>query len=87
MTAPAPAGEATPGLKALATHNGLAYLLSCPFKKLTIGGVTVSDPDVMIQTNTRQWPDLILGTSVLRQLDFCVAYDPEKLFVHSSGVR
>jgi predicted aspartyl protease len=73
--------EKTPGLKALATHYGAAYLLSYPFKSLAFQGVTVANPDIEIETTLPQRPDLIIGANILRLLHFCIAYDAERLYV------
>jgi predicted aspartyl protease len=73
--------EQTLELKALRSQNGRAYLLSYPFKSLDFQGVTLAQPDIVIQTTMKQWPDLILGTSVLRELHFCISYDARKLYL------
>ncbi|MBV9045142.1 MAG: aspartyl protease family protein, partial [Alphaproteobacteria bacterium] len=63
-----------------------------PFKSLTIGGVTVSNPDVVLVPNAA-WgrfntgPDLILGMGVLRQLHLYIAYKQKRLFVTSASAH
>lgn len=66
----------TSGLKTLANRN-----LSYPFKTLAFQNVEIPNPDIEIQNAQRQWPNIILGMNILRQLHFCVAYDSEKLYV------
>jgi hypothetical protein len=68
-------------VKALATRNGVASLLSYPFKTLDLQGATVANPNIDIQTRLPQRPDLIIGANILRQLHFCIGYDAGKLYV------
>lgn len=79
--------ESTPGLKALASRNGAAYLLSYPFKTIAFQGATVANPNVEIQTSLKQWPDLIVGVNILRQLHFCIGYEAGKLYVATADTH
>jgi hypothetical protein len=60
-----------------------------PFKKLTIGSLTVDDPQIVIQnvkltrteTIGRVRPQVVLGATVLRRLHFYIAYKDEKIYL------
>ncbi|HEY3638648.1 MAG TPA: hypothetical protein VGK90_10900 [Rhizomicrobium sp.] len=77
----------TPGLKALASHNGAAYLLSYPFKTLAFNGTVIANPSIEIQTNVKQWPDLIIGANILRRMHFCIGYDSRKFYVAAADTH
>jgi hypothetical protein len=77
--------ESAPGLKAPTTGIGNVHLVDYPFKTLVLQGVTVTNPDVEIQTSLPQQPDLIIGANILRRLHFCIAYDAKKLYVANAS--
>jgi predicted aspartyl protease len=57
-----------------------------PFKTLTFGGVTVTNPDIVmfprsLQGDNGNAPDLILGINILRQLHLYIAEGEERLYI------
>ena len=82
--------EDDPQLQTLeATSNGHIY--KYPFKTLSFGGVTVSNPDLMLFSRNDEHlpgvPALILGMGILRQLHIFIAYDEKKLYVTAASAH
>jgi len=58
-----------------------------PFWVLTFQGASLANPEIEIQTKVKQWPDLILGETILRRFHVCIGYDAEKLYVAIAGAQ
>ena len=63
-----------------------------PFKELTLDGVTVNNPDVLLVPDDvskvmRRAPPLILGMGVLRQLHLYIAYREHKLYITAASAH
>jgi predicted aspartyl protease len=76
--------ESDPLLKPVRTTvNGRVYRY--PFKTMTIGGVTVNNPDLaLVSRADSRFPGrqpALLGITVLRQLHMYISYSEEKIFV------
>ncbi len=73
--------ENTPGLKTVDYPGGAYKVYRFPFKALTMDGVTVENPDIVMYDGTSDDTRLILGMGVLRQLHLYIAYDERMLYV------
>ncbi len=76
--------EKEPSLKPLReTANGHTY--KYPFKMMTFGGVTVSNPDLVLisRDDTKMYgiAPILLGIGILRQLHMYISYREKKIFV------
>lgn len=63
-----------------------------PFQALSIGNVTIYNPDIMLLTgNAPDWkkakPELILGMSVLSQLHLYISYKDKKVYLTSASTK
>jgi predicted aspartyl protease len=82
--------ESDPQLQILKkTANGHVYKF--PFKTLSFGGVTVSNPDLELYSRAdvrmSGGPPLILGMGILRQLHMYIAYRERVLYVTPASAR
>jgi len=76
--------ESDPQLQTIAkTANGHTY--KYPFRTLSFGGVTVSNPDLVLFSRADDrlpgGPTLIVGMGILRQLHMYIAYNQRILYV------
>jgi predicted aspartyl protease len=86
-------GEDDAQLKPAAPDSGeKAHVYTYPFKVLTLEGVTVKNPDIVLVSDQdskigRSGPRLILGMGILRQLHLYISYGEEKLYVTAASVK
>lgn len=80
-----------PGLKTVGktSHGNVSKY---PFKVLKFGGVSVSNPDVLLFPRRAialpgNNPSLVLGMDVLRQLHLYIAYGEKKLYVTAASAH
>jgi predicted aspartyl protease len=66
------------GLKSVAGNSRLS---TYTFKSIAFNAVSIANPEIVIQSKADEWPDLILGMDVLRQLHIYIDYSSEKLIV------
>jgi predicted aspartyl protease len=64
--------------------NGRYKEYSYPFKTLSLDGLTVNNPHIIVESDAtmgRLGSDIILGMGILRQLHLYVAYKEQKLYI------
>jgi predicted aspartyl protease len=87
--------EKSPGVQpqgaAIGPAGGAVPVYSYPFKSLSMGGVIVSNPHIML-TGGKNFLDgddasLLLGMDVLRHLHLYIAYEDERLFITDAAAK
>jgi hypothetical protein len=78
--------QSDPALKAVPDTKGQIHLYRYPFKTLTLDGVTVNNPDILLVPNdvSKLPPDqrqLIIGMNVLRHFHLYIAYGEHVMYV------
>jgi predicted aspartyl protease len=72
--------------------NNIQGAKKVAFKKMSFGGVEVSNPDITLIPDRKahlgpRAPDLILGIGILRQLHLYIAYREKKLYLTAASVH
>lgn len=72
--------------------NGTKNARHYPFKQLSFEGVAVTNPNITLVPDReaqlgRNAPDLIIGTSILRQLHLYIAYHEKNLYVTAASAH
>jgi predicted aspartyl protease len=79
--------EKNPDLKALPGESGKSHGYHYPFKKLSLVGIAVSNPDLVLVPDGESkmmgpgGPRIILGMGILRQLHLYIAYGEATMYV------
>ena len=80
-----------PALKKVGQLSPAGNVYKYPFKTLQFGGVSVSNPDLMLFPKRAVAlpgrPELILGMSIIRQLHLYIAYKEKKLYVTAASAH
>jgi predicted aspartyl protease len=71
--------------------RGSSHSYKYPFKTLIFGGVTVTNPDIILVSDAQSrlpgGRHFILGMGILRQLHMYIAYHEEKLYVTAASAH
>jgi predicted aspartyl protease len=87
--------EKSPGMEKApqseGTHGSIIDNYTYPFKSLTMGGVTVSRPIILIGEHPNllksNQAKMLLGLSVIRRLHMYIAYKEGKLYITGAGAH
>ena len=80
-------GRNDPNLKPLGDSDPGSFRY--PFKSLSFGGVTVTNPDIVLTPNgvSKMRSLAIIGMGILRQLHLYIAYKEKKLYVTAASAH